>query len=98
MSKIKLIEPLVEEALITNRETRKDNFILYIEVLKHFINPQMSLENVFLNHKALGIPSLESITRCRRKLQEKNPDLKDNETALIRSIEEEQYRDYARDK
>lgn len=98
MSKIKLIEPLVEEALITNRETRKDNFILYIEVLKHFINPQMSLENVFLNHKALGIPSLESITRCRRKLQEKNPDLKDAETALIRSMEEEHYKDYARDK
>lgn len=97
MSKIKLIEPLVEEALINNRETRKDNFILYIEVLKHFINPQMSLENVFLNHKSLGIPSLESITRARRKLQEKNPDLKDPETAVVRALEEEHYIAYARE-
>ena len=36
------------------------------------------------NAKNKGI-SFESITRCRRKLQEKNPELRDEETAKMRN-------------
>ena len=95
MSRIKLIEPLVEDALINVPETRKDNFILYIEVLGRFIDPKISLQEAFLNHKLLGLPELETITRCRRKLQEKNPELRDKEAVSVREKEQEEYRDYA---
>lgn len=93
MSKIYLIEPIVEEALLTKPETRGDNFLLYNEVLSHFIDTKMSLSDVFANHVILGIPSLESITRCRRKLQERNPELKANKEA--RKAEEADFVDYA---
>jgi hypothetical protein len=96
MAKVKVIEPLVEEALINNKASRGDNFILYLEVLKKFIDLNLSIKDVFLNHDLLGIPSLESITRARRKLQEKHPELKDEVVAAIREKEEQDYIDYSR--
>lgn len=95
MARILQIEPLVEEALINNKACRGDNFILYLEVLKKYIDLNLSIKDVFQNHKILGIPSLESITRARRKLQERNPDLKDEVVAKARQQEVEEYVDYA---
>lgn len=97
MSKIYMCEVLVEEALISNPATRGDNFILYIEVLKKFVDTKMSLEAVFLNHKSLGIPSLETITRCRRKLQELNPTLRDQEADKIRANEKDDFIEYSKE-
>ena len=96
MAKLKMVEPLVEEALINNKSCRGDNFILYLEVLKKYLHLNLAIKDVFLNHDLLGIPSLESITRARRKLQEKHPELKDVQAALIREQEEEAYIDYSR--
>ena len=96
MARINIIEPLVEEALINNKACRGDNFILYLEVLKKYIDINMSLKDIFANHKTLGIPALETITRCRRKLQEKNPELRDEKVAVIREQEEEDYKNYSR--
>ena len=93
MARLKIVEPQVEEALINNEASRGDNFILYLEVLKKYIDLDISIKDVFLNHKALGIPSLESITRARRKLQECNPELRSNEK--IRKKEEQEYREYS---
>ena len=97
MARIYLVEPIVEEALLTKPETRGDNFLLYIEVLRKFIDTNMSLEDVFRNHVVLGIPSLESITRARRKLQEKDPQLREPKSEKIRANEEQEYRDYSKD-
>ena len=94
MARINIIEPLVEEALINNKACRGDNFILYLEVLKKYIDTNLSLKDVFLNHKTLGIPSLETITRCRRKLQERNHDLK-SEESKAREKEANAYVNYA---
>lgn len=94
MARLNIIEPLVEEALLHNKECRGDNFILYLEVLKKYIDLDLSIKDVFLNHKILGIPSLESITRARRKLQERNPDLK-SEASIEREKEAKEYVDYA---
>ena len=96
MARINVIEPLVEEALINNKSCRGDNFILYLEVLKKFIDTDLSLKDVFLHHRELGIPALETITRCRRKLQEKNPELRDEAVAKVREQEQENYIDYSR--
>lgn len=97
MARIYLVEPIVEEALRGKPETRGDNFLLYIEVLKKFIDTNMSLDFVFRHHIALGIPSLESITRSRRKLQEKDPTLRDEKASKIRAEEELEYFDYSKE-
>ena len=51
-------------------------------------------ESVMFNAKNKGI-SFESITRCRRKLQEKNPELKDEETVKRRSVKEKEFIRYS---
>ena len=63
-------------------------------MLKKYIDLDLSIKDVFINHKILGIPSFESITRCRRKLQERNSDLK-SEASLKREQEAKNYVDYA---
>jgi len=96
MAKIYEVQPIVFEALTNDPSTRGDNFLLYIAVLKKFIDPKMSLESVFANHKTLGIPSLETITRCRRKLQERYPELRDAEADNVRATDEQEFVEYAR--
>lgn len=96
MAKIKTIEPLVEKALKYEPRARSDDYILILKVLSEFVTPEMSLEAVFINHVQLGIPSLESITRSRRKIQEQNPNLRDEKAVKIRHNEEIEYRKYAR--
>ena len=96
MAKISIIEPLVEKALRDNVAAREDNYILYIEVLENYIHvDSVSFKDVCLHHVELGIPSLESITRCRRKLQEKFPELA-GENRKVRENEEQIFREYSR--
>ena len=97
MAKISNLEPLVRTALIENVETRGDNFILYAEVLRHFASiHRLTFEEVCLHHKQLGIPSLESITRCRRKIQEREPDLRDPDAEKARLEKESEIYAYAK--
>ena len=96
MAKICKIEPLVYVALQEQPETRGDNFKLYLAVLDHFINLGMSIEAVFAHHVELGIPSLESITRARRKLQEKHPELRNEAADKVRKEEEKEFIEYSR--
>lgn len=97
MAKAKTMEPYVKEALINNKEARGDNFILYAEVLRKFASiDRLTFEEVCLYHKRLGIPSLETITRCRRKIQERCPELKDEKAAEIREKEELEFEEYSR--
>ena len=49
---------------------------------------------VMFNAKNKGI-SFESITRCRRKLQEKNPELRDEETVKNRNKKQKEYIKYS---
>ena len=50
---ISKVEQLVERALRDNEETRKDDFVLYYEVVKQIVNPDISLKGALLNHKKL---------------------------------------------
>lgn len=93
--KITMIEPMVEKALRENKETRKDDFVLYYEVAKQIVNPDITLKGALLNHKKLGLPPFESVSRCRRKLQERDNSLKDTETATYREAQEQEFIDYA---
>ena len=101
MSKVKIIEPLVRSVLEEDPEARNDDFRLIAEVY-YRLNQEigrLSFNIVMLGHKELKLPSVESITRARRKLQAEYEYLKaDKETEILRTNEEEEFRRYAKEK
>lgn len=97
MARLRKVQPLVYNALADHPETRTDDFILVLEVLKNFVTPEMRLETVLEHHEELGLPSFASILRTRRKLQRKYPELVNTTTAQMREAAEEDYRKYALD-
>lgn len=91
---MKKYDKLVEKALIEYPITRKDDFILYATVI-HYIEPNIvhqPIGVVLKAHKELGIPSFETITRARRKIQEENIELCDEETKEKRKQRELEFR------
>lgn len=101
MSKIKKIEPIVKKVLEDNENARNDDFELVLMVYGEINENAMfrPFYKVMREHKAYGLPSMESITRCRRRLQTKYEHLKANkETEKIREKEEEEFREYAKEK
>lgn len=96
MERLKQLEPLIERVLEEEPLARQDNFALYLGVLSHQIDIGTPIGFVFRYHKVLGIPSLESITRIRRKIQERRPDLKDAETQEMRENAVKDFYDYAK--
>lgn len=95
MARIQNVQPIVYKALREKPETRADDYILALEVFKHYISAEMSLKTVFEHHIELGLPSFASIIRVRRKLQKKYPELVDQAAAEIREGEREEYKAYA---
>lgn len=95
MARISKVEPMVYNALVERPEARADDHILVLEVYKNYVSAEMTLQAVFENHIVLGLPSLASIIRIRRKLQLRHPELVDGAAADIRAEEEREFRDYA---
>lgn len=55
----------------------------------------MPLAEIMTQHKYLGLPSFESVSRTRRKLQEKHPELSGNaRMQRLRETGEKAYRKY----
>lgn len=76
--KIDNVENLVKQALIKNISARDDDHLLYIEVV-YIIDPGLVNVNFMMNFKnarSLGLPPFETVSRARRKLQEKYPELR----------------------
>lgn len=90
--KIKILESTVKEILENDPTTRNDDFILVTSVYQRLgkINDTQTFYCVMLGHKQLGLPSFESITRVRRKVQEKYPALRANKQMQERREEQEQ--------
>jgi hypothetical protein len=82
-------------------ETRSDDFKLYFHVCRS-INENVAIMDrfsyVMLNHKQLGFPSFESVTRCRRKVFELHPNLKPEKVTKLRKEKEEEFREYSKRK
>ena len=97
MAKINTIHNKVLNILEANPSARADDYVLILEVLKEYIDTDMSISTLLLHHIELGIPSIETITRARRKIREKYPHLVDAETESIRREEEKVFREYALD-
>ena len=97
MSKINTIHNKVLNILENNPDTRADDYVLILEVLKEYIDPNITIGELLLHHAELGIPSIETITRARRKIQEKYPHLVDVDAKSLRKEEEKEFREYALD-
>lgn len=96
MSRMSNLEPLVLRALISDDRCKKDDFILYLSVIEQCgMNTNVTIHSALKNHNLFKLPSFESVSRCRRKLQERDVSLKSDEAVRIREKERREFEDYA---
>lgn len=95
MSRVSRYENTVMYVLRRYAQTRADDKLLYFWVLREEgFHTGVSLETYLLSDE---FPNYDSITRVRRKLQEKYPELRPAKNEQIRREEAEQdFRAYAR--
>ena len=100
MKKLNKLENIVNEILTNIPDTRNDDFIL-VTCVYHTIAPTAvyaPFNQVMIDHKELGLPPFESITRVRRKLQADHEELRaTKEVAEARINKETDYINYAID-
>lgn len=91
------LEPVVKKVLVNIDGTRKDDFSLYACVLINLgYDMKQSLGYFLANAKANKVPSFASVTRCRRKIFELYPEIKDIKTTEIRKQQEIECINYSR--
>ncbi len=96
------ITKLVKSILEKYPETRDDDYILWLKVLSNTQSDipdytKMPLSEFLINAKYMRFPHYESVSRSRRKIQEKYPELRaTEETRTARANFEKRYRKYAR--
>lgn len=90
-------EQVVRLTLEENPRARKDDFILYGGVLKRMgIDLSQALNRFLATAKKLKMPSFETVTRCRRKLQEQDSTLIDAETKEVREEQKQEFIAYSK--
>ena len=94
---IKNIEGFVLQTLEENPRARRDDFILYGGVLKRMgCDLHQTLAEFLANAKGCMMPSFETVSRARRKIQEERTDLIDAETEEKRREAEQDFVLYSR--
>lgn len=91
-----LLEDIVYDVLIKKKLARDDDFILVLGVYETLCPNllDMRLGSILLEHKEYGLPSFESITRARRKIQSQHYELISEKTRQKRKNLEKEYKDY----
>lgn len=86
---------VVKVILIENPATRDDDMLLWGAFLGKYliVRPDEYFYDVLRTCRSRKIPSYESITRARRKVQEQEPNLR-GKRYKVRKKEEEEYRSY----
>lgn len=88
----------VLDILVADPETRNSDEKLYIEYVKA-VNPdalQSSALSFYLNRRLLKLPSIESVGRCRRKIQSDYPELRSSKVIKDARYEKwKEMREYA---
>lgn len=99
MSKLYRYNDLVKQQLESNPATRNNDALLYCRVCEQ-INGGATCNPfwyVLENLKEFELPSFETISRCRRKLQHDFPELAANAAVTyFRKTKQEEFRDFAR--
>lgn len=78
MGKLKDLEKRVQTILERNPSTRGDDDLLYeylLDDMKVDLS-KYSVRSFLLNYRKMGLPTIESVGRCRRKIQAKDETLK----------------------
>lgn len=98
MSKLRNTTMVVRQVLVTVPAARNSDNILYLEVVR-LINQQvlrLPLAVVLNNMKEYNLPTIETVGRCRRKLQAQFPELRaDKAVEEFRSGLETEFREWA---
>ena len=105
MKKLLNITETVKTILEDKPSTRDDDNLLWLEVLRAAVRNRkygsqmvdLTLAYVLTSIHRLGLPSFESVSRARRKLQEKYPELRGTRAVQEKRKEREAvYEEYAR--
>ena len=99
MKNLKTIENKVKTILKKNADARNDDKVLYLVLCNLCLDDAgaMPLAEIMMQHKSLGLPSFESVSRTRRRLQEKHPELLGSlRMQKLRARGEKAYRKYAK--
>ncbi|WP_304068624.1 hypothetical protein [Megamonas hypermegale] len=100
MARLRRTERTVKNKLETKPATREDDFLLILYTYDQLTEKDiitMPFGQALIEHRELGLPSFETVTRCRRKLQDKYQWLRPSEEEqAIRHAEEQEFLDYAR--
>ena len=98
IARLRNLEKVVEGILRKSELAREDDCYLILEVIRELYPFEVgkTFAQVMFNAKGKGI-SFESITRVRRQVQKKYPELKNNKVAEIRDKEQEEYREFAKE-
>lgn len=97
--KISRIEDIVYQVLEKYPDARSDDFILIVRVymaIKENSVVRNSFLDIMFNHKEYGLPSFHTITRTRRKVFEKHPELKPEKITKKREELEIEYKEYSK--
>lgn len=87
----------MEEVLRADELARRDDCYLILQVISKLYPKEIGkrFETVMFEAKNKGI-SFESITRCRRKIQERSPELIDEEIAKFRNKKQKKFIKYSK--
>jgi hypothetical protein len=94
MIKLKKLEAEIYMILKEIPITRTDDHLLYVAYWSKK-RPDVSFIDFWKNYKAYRASSYASVERCRRKIQERYPQLKEMKTAEKRYTMVERYEQYA---
>lgn len=86
MTKLKEMEKTLTAILRECPQTRGDDDLLYVKFLakKKISLSKFSAKDFILEYRKNGLPTIESVGRCRRKIQERYPHLKPTEKKMLK--------------
>ena len=96
----KTLLEVVKEVLAKNKMARDDDMLLFEYVMNYNgISKHTSFDEIRLMIKNKKLPTIESITRCRRRVQEEMPELSSSEeVARLRRQRIPEYQTIGREK
>ena len=98
---LKQLKDIVIETLKQGETFRENDDLLYLTIcVKLFSNrgsiTNMTVSEFFTCRKRYGLPTYESVSRCRRKAQEENPALRPREAIQKgREVQQERFYNFA---
>ncbi|MBR4859334.1 MAG: hypothetical protein IKU08_09155 [Clostridia bacterium] len=95
---LKTVEARIYNLLFENSKLRGDDYLLYAEYINRYFPRLLNqpLHEALTKHFERGLPSFEGVTRARRKVQRKYPELCSERAVAARAQQEAAYLEYAR--